>query len=81
IGVVVAAITLPIVTTRQLEKIQLRQSVKLLAAITKEQPAAGQIAIEYLKQAESPENQALIEGMLQELEVGNTANLKMGSRE
>ncbi len=81
IGVVVAAITLPIVTTKQLEKIQLRQSVKLLAAITQEQPAAGQIAIEYLKQAESQENQALIEGMLQELEVGNRANLKIGSRE
>ncbi|HEY9707878.1 MAG TPA: CHASE2 domain-containing protein, partial [Oculatellaceae cyanobacterium] len=81
IGVVVAAITLPIVTTKQLEKIQLRQSVKLLAAITQEQPAAGQIAIEYLKQAESQENQALIEEMLQELEVGNRANLNIGSRE
>src|SRR5919199_546704 len=66
IGVVVAATALPIVTTRRLEKIQLRQTVKLLVAITKEQPAAGQIAIEYLKQAESQENQALIEQMLQQ---------------
>ena len=67
IGLVFAAVTLPIVTTRQLlDKIQLRQTVKLLVAIAQEKPAAGQIAIEYLKQAESQENQALIEQMLQE---------------
>ncbi len=71
IGLVVAAITLPIVSTRQLEKIQLRQTVKLLAAIIQEQPTAGQIAIEYLKQAESQENQVLIEQMLNELELDN----------
>lgn len=64
IALVVAAVTLPIVTTRQLEKIQLRQTVELLVAITKEQPAAGQIAIEYLKQAESQENQELIEQII-----------------
>jgi CHASE2 domain-containing sensor protein len=64
IGLVVTAMTLPIVTNRHLEKIQLRQTLELLVAITKEQPAAGQIAIEYLKQAESQENQALIERMV-----------------
>ena len=66
IGLVVAAVTLPIVTSKQLEKIQLCQTVKLLVAIIKEQPTAGQIAIEYLKQSESQDNQALIEQMLQE---------------
>ncbi len=51
-GLIIAAITLPIVTIKQLEKIELLQTVELLLAITEEQPAAGQIAIEYLKQAE-----------------------------
>jgi len=60
------AVTLPIVTSKQLEKIQLCQTLKLLVAITKEQPTAGQSAIEYLKQSESQDNQALIEQMLQE---------------
>jgi len=67
IGLVIAAVTLPIVTTRQLlEKIQLRQTVKLLMAIAQDKPIAGQIAIEYFKQAEGQENQALIEQVLQE---------------
>jgi|GEM_PF-496786 len=67
IGVVIAAVTLPIVTTRQLlEKIQLRQTVKFLVKIAQEKPAVGQIAIEYLKQAEGQENQRLIEKIFQE---------------
>ncbi|MBD2774106.1 CHASE2 domain-containing protein [Iningainema tapete] len=64
IGLATAAVTLPIVTIKQLEKIQLRQTVELLIAVTKEQPAVGQIAIEYLKQAESEENQALIDRII-----------------
>lgn len=64
LGLVIAAITLPIVTIKQLEKIELLQTVELLVAIAQEQPAAGQIAIEYLKQAESQENQALIEQII-----------------
>ncbi|MGH2415576.1 MAG: CHASE2 domain-containing protein, partial [Microcystaceae cyanobacterium] len=71
IGLLVAAITLPIFTLKQLEKIQLRQTLKLLVAATAEQPAAGQIAIEYLKQAESKEKQVLIDKMLRELKIGN----------
>ncbi|NEP13400.1 MAG: CHASE2 domain-containing protein [Symploca sp. SIO2C1] len=67
IGLIVAAVTLPIVTTRQLlEKIQFRQTVKCLVEITQDKPAVGQIAIEYLKQAESQENQVLIEKIFQE---------------
>ncbi|MBW4602677.1 MAG: CHASE2 domain-containing protein [Calothrix sp. FI2-JRJ7] len=65
IGLVVAAQILPIVTAKHLEKIQLRQTVELLIAITKEQPSAGTIAIEYLKQAESQDNQELIERTLE----------------
>lgn len=66
LGLVVCAVILPMVATKQLEKMQLRQTVKLLVATIKEQPAAGEIAIEYLRQTESPENQALIEAILQE---------------
>jgi hypothetical protein len=36
----------------------------LLVAISSEQPAVGQIAIEYLKQAESQENLAFIEQII-----------------
>ncbi|BAY47253.1 putative Chase2 sensor protein [Scytonema sp. HK-05] len=64
IGLVVAAITLPIVMNRQLEKIQLYQTVELLVAISSEQPAVAQIAIEYLKQSESQENVTLIEQII-----------------
>ena len=64
IGLGVAAVTVPLVTTRHLEKIQLRETVKLLVAIIKEQPVVGQIAIEYLKQSESQENQVLIDQII-----------------
>jgi CHASE2 domain-containing sensor protein len=63
-ALVVSAIILPIVTIKHLEKIKLCQTVQLLVAISKEQPAAGQIAIEYLKQAESEENQIYIEQII-----------------
>ncbi len=64
IGLVMSAIILPIVTIKHLEKIKLCQTVELLVAISKEQPTAGQIAIEYLKQAESEENQIFIEQII-----------------
>lgn len=66
IALVVTAVTLPIVITRQLEKIQLRHTVEFLVAVSQEQPAVGQIAIEYLKQAESQENVAYIEQMIRD---------------
>lgn len=61
LGLIIAAITLPIFNNRELEKIQLRHTVKRLAATAKNNPAAAQIAIEYLKQAEAKENQDLID--------------------
>jgi adenylate cyclase len=87
IGLAIAAVTMPVVTTKQLEKIQLRQTVKLLVAIAQEQPAAGQIAIEYLKQSESREERILIEQMLNDLEMGNpstgsgTGELGIGNKQ
>ncbi|MDF5731888.1 MAG: CHASE2 domain-containing protein [Rhizonema sp. PD38] len=72
IALVVATITLPIFTIKHSEKIQLTQTVELLIATTKEQPTAGKIAIEYLKQAETKENHALIERMLED-QTGDTS--------
>lgn len=64
LGLAIAAVILPNVATKQLEKIQLRQTVRLLVSATHQYPTAGQIAIEYLKQSESKENQELIEEFL-----------------
>ncbi len=64
IGLIITAVIFPIITTKQLEKIQLNQTIKLLIAVRIEQPIAGQIAIEYLKLSESQENQILIEQII-----------------
>ncbi|MEH2338310.1 CHASE2 domain-containing protein [Nostoc sp.] len=64
LGLILAAIILPMFATKQLEKIQLQQTLKLLLALAKEQPAAGKIAIEYFKQAEGKENQQLIDKII-----------------
>ncbi|MGB3649895.1 MAG: CHASE2 domain-containing protein, partial [Rivularia sp. (in: cyanobacteria)] len=64
LGLVIAAIILPIFTSRRLEKIQLRQIVEMLVMAVEEQPAAGKIAIEYLKQGESQEDRALIDEII-----------------
>ncbi|WP_375502757.1 CHASE2 domain-containing protein [uncultured Nostoc sp.] len=66
LGLILAPIILPIFATKQLEKIQLQQTLKLLLAVAKEQPAAGKIAIEYFKQAEGKENKQLIDKILQQ---------------
>ena len=66
LGLILAPIILPVFATKQLEKIQLQQTLKLLLAVAKEQPAAGKIAIEYFKQAEGKENQQLIDKILQQ---------------
>jgi adenylate cyclase len=64
LGLAIAAAVLPNIATKQLEKIQLRQTVRLLISATHQDPTAGRIAIEYLKQSESKENQKLIEEFL-----------------
>ena len=69
-GLIIGAVALPIFTTKQLEKIQLRQTVKLLITTTQEQPAAAKVAIEYLKQAESEENQGLIAEIIDDHNLG-----------
>jgi CHASE2 domain-containing sensor protein len=64
IGLKITAIALPIISIKQLERKQLSHVVKLLVDVSREQPAAGQIAIEYLKQAEGLENQAFIDQII-----------------
>ncbi|NJR38330.1 MAG: CHASE2 domain-containing protein [Leptolyngbyaceae cyanobacterium CSU_1_4] len=64
LSLAIAAVVLPNVATQQLEKIQLRQTIRLLVSATQQHPTAGRIAIEYLKQSESKENQKLIEEFL-----------------
>ncbi len=64
IGFMTSGLGLTLVATRQLERIQLQQTVLFLVAMAHEEPVAGQIAIGYLKQSENPENQKLIEQQL-----------------
>ena len=66
LALILAAIIILVLTMKELEKIQLHQIVKSLIIFTKEQPAAGQIALEYLKQGENKENQLMIDNILQE---------------
>lgn len=70
LGLLAAAVIFPLAVTRDLEKMRLRQTVRALMAIAQEQPTVSQIALEYLKQSENEENQALIDSILQE---GKTA--------
>lgn len=53
-----------LITNYRLKRIQLQQTVHQLMDITREDPAVGQIALEYLQQTESEENQALINSLL-----------------
>lgn len=64
IGLLLSATVLPLFAAKYLEKIQLIQTVKLLIAVSIEQPTAGQIAIEYLKVSESSENLILIDKII-----------------
>lgn len=66
LGLLFSAIALPLATHKILEKIQLEIAVNLLIAIAIDEPAAGQIAIEYLKQSETPEHRHAIDKLLQQ---------------
>ncbi|MEA5471878.1 CHASE2 domain-containing protein [Spirulina sp. 06S082] len=64
LSLILAAIALPFATARQLEKQQLYHIVELLLENRKEYPAAGSIALEYLKQSESSEDRQAIEQII-----------------
>lgn len=59
-----AVLVLLIVTARQREQFLLHHTLGALLEILPDYPTSGRIAIEYLKQSESQENQALIERRL-----------------
>lgn len=53
-----------IVTHKQRDKLQFQLTLDLLLKAYQNSPAIGRIAIEYLKQSESQENQTFIEQQL-----------------
>jgi adenylate cyclase len=61
VGLVGGAIALIIIINKQLEQLQLRLIFERLLEESAVYPTASRIAIEYLKQSESDQNQALIE--------------------
>ncbi|MEA5621821.1 CHASE2 domain-containing protein [Nostoc sp. UHCC 0251] len=61
-----SAVALELVTHKQLERLQFHHTLALLLEMCQDHPLAGAIAIEYLKQSESQENQAFIEQQLRE---------------
>jgi CHASE2 domain-containing sensor protein len=63
-GLVGAASALPVIINKRLAQLQLRRILELLLQECSISPAAGRIAIEYLKQSETQNNQALIEQWL-----------------
>jgi hypothetical protein len=66
LGLVGAAIALPLMTNKQLERLQLRRTLELLRQNCVTAPAVGRIAIEYLKKSENQGNRAAIERWLAE---------------
>ena len=56
-----AVIAIVIVINKQRERLQFRRTLALLLEAQRDDPTAGRIAIEYLKQSETKEHQMLIE--------------------
>ncbi|MCC5667934.1 CHASE2 domain-containing protein [Nostoc sp. CHAB 5784] len=67
-----SAVALELVTHKQLERLQFHHTLALLLEMCQDHPLAGAIAIEYLKQSESQDNQAFIEQQLREKQLGNS---------
>ncbi len=68
IGTALAAVMVPVATSRQLERVILEKTTAELARQTQANPAVGKIAIAYLKQSESKQNQVWIDITLQKVE-------------
>ena len=67
-----SAIALKLVNYKQLERLQLHHTLVLLLEMSEDDPFAGAIAIEYLKQSESHDNQAFIEQQLGEKDLATS---------
>ena len=61
VALVGASVALLVVTNKQREQLQFRFTLALLLETYQDSPTIGRIAMEYLKQSESQENQAFIE--------------------
>ncbi len=59
-----ATVVLFVVTNKQREQLQFRLTLALLLETYQDEPTTGRIALEYLKQSESQENQAFIDQQL-----------------
>ncbi|MBH8567012.1 CHASE2 domain-containing protein [Nostoc sp. CENA67] len=67
-----SAVALMLVTHNQIERLQFHRTLALLLEMRQDHPLAGAIAIEYLKQSESQEHQALIKQQLQEKQIATS---------
>ncbi|BBD63739.1 putative Chase2 sensor protein [Nostoc commune NIES-4072] len=67
-----SAVALELVTHKQLERLQFHHTLALLFEMCQDHPLASAIAIEYLKQSESQDNQAFIEQQLREKQLGTS---------
>ncbi|MEM9215125.1 MAG: CHASE2 domain-containing protein [Cyanobacteria bacterium P01_F01_bin.150] len=65
LGMVLAAVALPVTTARQVERMRLKLVIQRLLQVSRSNGAVGKIAIAYFKQAERSENQAYIDSILQ----------------
>ncbi|KYC35308.1 molecular chaperone TorD [Scytonema hofmannii PCC 7110] len=65
-----SGLALLLVTNKQLETLQFRRTLELLLEVCQEHPTGGLIAIEYLKQSESRNNQVFIEQRLKKTQSG-----------
>jgi len=61
LGFLLVILVTKLITQQQKSKLPLRQTIKLLLAISQNKPAAGKIALEYIKQGESRENIKIVE--------------------
>lgn len=67
-----SAVALELITHKQLERLQFHHTLALLLEMCQDHPLASAIAIEYLKQSESQDNQAFIEQQLREKQLATS---------
>jgi CHASE2 domain-containing sensor protein len=67
-----SAIAISLATSPKLEKLQLRCTLELIMEAYHKNPAAGRIAIEYLKRSESRRHQILLDQWQQEIQHSNS---------
>ena len=71
LALVTTVITLIVIRDKQRERLRFNHTLALLLAEYRARPIEGRIALEYLKQSESKDNQILIEKEIKQLPVDN----------